>query len=972
MQIKNKTMAIVITMILVTSMAISIGSITQPAKAAVINGVNYDQQTTDLINAGMTWAGMPYNISSYPNRLLLWTRFADHIPTWTFGIASPNPVGVGQTFNLIVMNPQVPPNALLGNNIRYQFHVVVTRPDGTNETLPLPTQTGGDVNSGQGGAQNGVFISDSTGSTYTAITPDQIGNYSITVYFHELQYLWYTNPGNSTGGDNNYYGTTFKASSQTITVNVQQEPVNINGLPIIQSMPTEYWTRPIEGQNDQWFTVSSNWLSGSHDRDNGGGENRYQADGIAPNSPHILWTRPTEDNGVVGGEIGRTDVGNVFNAGSQYQPRWTNQVIMYGRLYYSPNALGSGSSSYMDCVDLKTGELLWERNTGADQANTGGLGVSTTANMFQFGYYYSQDDPNQHGIQNPGWLFSSNYAIGYQPERGFPWLNITNVPVSQNNPYQNTFEANQPNGENLRFVMTNKGSNVYDLSQWNSSKVIPMLASGGNPTGNMIRANIPITPTRPTTTLPSGYTWYWSGSAWTNVTTASLTGLNNGVSTAFDRNTTMTATFSTSPTIRAVHANDYIWGTNGSWPTGTSGPSYYYPSEVTTWAISIQAATFGQLLYMKNLDIDDEATNQNIMFERATGAEERFVTIVVPSCKFQIYDMTNGNLVAETDAQSDFQAYGYFTWPSLISATQTKMAYGILFTGGYTGAVSAYSLTDGSLIWRNVYPSGGEKIPNFVQMIGLIADGKIYVGTHEHSADTPLYKGERIHALNATTGATIWDMSGWAYPMTFATADGVMVYWNNYDAQVYAIGKGPTQMTVTAPDLAATLGTSVTIKGTITDISAGTKQQEQAARFPNGVPAVSDAAQAQWMEYVYMQKGRPSNTTGVPITISVVDANGNFRDIGTTSSNDGFFSLNWKPDISGAYTVYASFTGSESYYPSNAVTAFSVDAAHPTEAPTATPTESTADLYFVPAIAGLFVAIIVVGLLIILVLRKRA
>jgi hypothetical protein len=179
-------------------------------------------------------------------------------------------------------------------------------------------------------------------------------------------------------------------------------------------------------------------------------------------------------------------------------------------------------------------------------------------------------------------------------------------------------------------------------------------------------------------------------------------------------------------------------------------------------------------------------------------------------------------------------------------------------------------------------------------------------------------------------------------------------------------------MTVTAPDTAAPLGASVTIKGTITDISAGTKQKEQAARFPNGVPAVSDAAQAQWMEYVYMQKGRPSNTTGVPITLSVVDANGNFRDIGTTTSNDGFYSLNWKPDISGAYTVYASFTGSESYWPSHAVSAFSVDPAAPTVAPTATPTESTADLYFVPAIAGLFVAIIVVGLLIILVLRKRA
>jgi hypothetical protein len=817
---------------------------------------------------------------------------------------------------------------------------------------------------------NGKYVSDSTGSTYAAYTPDQVGNYSITVFTDKLQYLWYNNgASNTTGGDNNYYGTTFLASNQTITVNVQQEPVSINGLPNIQFMPTEYWTRPIEGQNDQWYTVSSNWLSGSHDRDNGGGENRYQADGIAPNSPHILWTRPSEDNGIVGGaNLSRIDSGNAFNAGSQYQPRWTNQVIMFGRLYYSPNPLSSGSSSYMDCVDLRTGELIYEVNTGADQGNTGGLGVSTTANMFQFGYYYSQDDPNQHGIQNPGWLFSSNYAIGYQPARGFPWLNISNVPTGG-------FELNMPTGENVRYnIGGNTGAGFY-LTQWNSSKVIPMTGSGQNPTSQRLIGNIPITPTRPTTSLPSGYTWYWSGSAWTNVTSASLTAGNlaSTGNTAFDWNVSLgSTTFSTSPTIRAVRAGEYIWGTNGSWPTGTSGPSYYYPSEVTTWAISIKPESRGTLLYMKNIDIEDEVTNQNIMFERASGSEQRFVAIEVPSCKFIIYDMTNGNIIGETDAQSDFQAYGYFTWPSLISATQTKMAYGMLFTGGYTGAVSAYSLTDGSLLWRNVYPSGGMKIPNFVQMIALIADGKVYVGTHEHSADTPLYKGERIHALNATTGETIWDMSGWAYPMTFAVADGIMVFWNNYDGQVYAIGKGPTAMTVTAPDIAAAIGSSVTIKGTITDISAGTKQDEQAARFPNGVPAVSDAAQAQWMEYVYMQKGRPSNTTGVPITLSVVDANGNYRDIGTTTSTDGFFSLNWTPDIAGAYTVYASFTGSESYWPTHAVTAFSVDPAHPTDAPTATPNNnSAADLYFVPAIAGLFVAIIVVGLLIILVLRKR-
>ena len=904
MQTKNKFLAIVIAMILVTSMAISLGSLQTTAA--------FNTATQTAIDQGMNWTGMGIDASA--NRLTLWTRFHDMIPTWCFGIASPNPVGVGQTFNIIMFNPQVPPNALLGNDIRYQFHLTITKPDGTVETFPSTGETSGlNIHGGEGGIGDGVFVSDSTGSTYTAYTPDQTGNYSITVFFHQLYYHWNsTNGGGSSSND--YYGTTFLASNYTFPVTVQQEQVSINGLPLIQSMPTEYWTRPIEGQNDQWYTVSSNWLNNAHDADNGGTENRYQPDGIAPNSPHILWTRPTEDNGILGGtNDGRTDTGNAFNAGSQYQPRFNNQVIMYGRLYFTPNTVYSGTSQLLDCVDLKTGELLWEQDTTE---------LTGRSNVPIFGYYYSDDNPNEHGIANPGWLFTNNYAIGYQPERGFPYLNVTGVP--------NGFEVQGYAGENLRYVFSGNTNNGYALGQWNSSKAIP----SRNPSSNQINA---------------------------------------GTIDSYDWNVSIGKMFATSPTIRAVYDNQYVWGTNGSWPTGTGAPSYAYVDEVTVWAISIQPGHEGQLLYMKNIDIEDEATNQNIIFERATGAEQRFVGLKVPSCTFYIWDMSNGELVGTTDAQSDFQAYGYFTWPSLISQTQTKMAYGTLFTAGYTGAVSAYSLSNGSLLWRDIYPSGGEKIPNFVQMEGLICDGKLYVGTHEHSADTPLYKAERLHCLNVTTGETIWDLSGWAYPMTFATADGVLIYWNNYDAQIYAIGKGPSATTVSAPDLAAQLGQSVTIKGSVLDISAGTKQNEQAARFPNGVAAVSEDSQTQWMAYVYMQKGKPTNTSGVPVSIDVIDANNNYRNIGSTTSDaSGTFSYQWTPDIEGKYTVIATFAGSESYWPSYAESSFSVDSAAPTSAPTEAPVQSPADMYFVPAVAGIIVAIVLVGVaLALLLLRKR-
>ena len=274
--------------------------------------------------------------------------------------------------------------------------------------------------------------------------------------------------------------------------------------------------------------------------------------------------------------------------------------------------------------------------------------------------------------------------------------------------------------------------------------------------------------------------------------------------------------------------------------------------------------------------------------------------------------------------------------------------------------------------WRYAAPTDASVFKYFTLMLGAVADNKIYVGTHEHSADTPLFKGNELRVLDVNTGNEVFSMLSWPHPRTMAIADGILIYWNNYDGQIYALGKGPTEMTVSLTNDVIQSGSSVMIKGTITDVSAGTKQNEQAARFPQGVPVVSDASQSQWMEYVYMQKPRPMDTTGVPIALSVFDANGNFREIGTTTSTDGFFSLNWKPGIQGQYTVYASFGGSAAYYPSHAVTSFAVDPANPTTAPTEAPIQSAADMYFVPAIAGLFVLIIIVAIVLaLLMLRKR-
>jgi hypothetical protein len=220
-----------------------------------------------------------------------------------------------------------------------------------------------------------------------------------------------------------------------------------------------------------------------------------------------------------------------------------------------------------------------------------------------------------------------------------------------------------------------------------------------------------------------------------------------------------------------------------------------------------------------------------------------------------------------------------------------------------------------------------------------------------------------------TGWAGVGRFSDWGWPV----ADGYLAYLNVYDMQVYCLGKGPSATTVEAPLTAITAGDTAVIRGTVMDIAAGTKQDEQAARFPNGVPAVSDESMSAWMEYVYMQKPRPANATGVTITLDALDPNGNFIHIDTaTSDTSSLFSYAWTPpDVPGKYTVIATFAGSESYWPSYAETAMYVsEAPAATPPPTPTPAPMT-DTYVLGIGAGAIIAIVVIGIVLILMLRKR-
>jgi outer membrane protein assembly factor BamB len=844
-----------------------------------------------------------------------------HTPPWkitpfAYIDAEPNPVGVGQTINIYTWLNWPMPGTLATNDIRFHdYKIIITKPDNTTSEIVIPV------------------VWDPTSSAYTPFTPEEVGTYSIVFEF----------PGQTYDFGGAYQGDIFlAATSKTVKLIVQEEeiPAPISSFPL----PTEYWVEPIEGQNTAWHTIASNWLGqGSPKyRDNPA---RFQMDGIAPNSAHVMWYRPLGDGGIVGGDFAAKETEGFYH-GSSYQYRFYNPIIMYGRLFYDVEYGNSRNGGGYICVDLRTGEEIWFN----DQIAVSGSGVPDIS----FGYYYAYDFYNQHGVIPNGWLFSNNFGTAVDPLTGkVANLHITNVPSG--------YEVYGPSGEHIRYVWDRTGQ---WLAQWNSSKVFVEQTSGTIP------ANCPITPER-----PSGR--YWNGSDWVTSSVRNQQGYASVTSPAFDWNVSISL-LPAGTSMQAAIFDDVLLGLSNLAGIGDQGT----PDPYTAWALSLKPNSRGQLMWQKDYPAPaNNVTRRTIALDQVNRVFILRDKETLSSVGFSLDDGSQLWQTKPIEGVSDFEYYD-----ATFLATMSVAAYGNLYHAGYAGILYCYDGATGDLLWT--YGNGG---PGNTTYAGLaspyghypiyvmgIADRKVYIGAGEHSADTPLYKGFKIRCVNATTGEEIWTLPGYlGYPgagrAAVALADGYFTFYNGYDSQVYCVGKGPSATTVTASPKVSVYGDNVLVEGTVMDIAAGTKQAEQAARFPYGVPAVSDESQKDWMEYLYMQKPRPMNATGVDVTLSVLDSNGNYRDIGTvTSDSDGFFSYQWTPDIPGKFEVFASFAGSESYWPSHAVTAFGVD-----EAPEATPPPtpepaSAADLYFIPMSIGLLIAIVVVGaLIILLMLRKR-
>ena len=336
---------------------------------------------------------------------------------------------------------------------------------------------------------------------------------------------------------------------------------------------------------------------------------------------------------------------------------------------------------------------------------------------------------------------------------------------------------------------------------------------------------------------------------------------------------------------------------------------------------------------------------------------------------YVIFDCKSGNWFRTEGTDypwSSAGGFGAYSWAS---------AYGMVYRFAYDG-VYAFNWTTGERVWKYEAPAeapfespyndgNGTSVYSFNAGC-TIADGKMYIYNTEHTETYPLTRGWGIHCINITTGEGIWKLNN---PMRFGgMADGYMTFGNRWDGTMYVIGPGPSKTTVTAPDVAVPLGTSVVIKGTVLD---------QSPAQPDTACVAKDSMSLQ-MQYLHL--GQPigglwNNETvfGVPVYLSAIDSNGNPIDLGSVTSNgySGVYSLTWTPPAEGDYEIIATFAGDDSYGSSMSTTTVSVGPA-PAEInipETPTPVDNSMLLYGI--LVAVIIAIVLAVIALVVIFQKR-
>jgi hypothetical protein len=849
------------------------------------------------------------------------------IPTWCYCVVTNDPIGTGQPQNIVFWLNAYPPTASGNYGDRWMFTVVVTKPDGTIDTI-------------------GPIKSDPVGAGYTIYTPSQLGNYSVIAKF----------AGKTIDGTPNGYAPgfgpfsfgyssindTYTASQSTsFTFVSQQQAIQAWQEP---ALPNGYWTTPVNSQNRGWQSIVSNWLGGA--AQNNGPTSSF-AWGNAPESAHVVWTTPMWSGGIMDARFG--DALNYETI--HYEGLSFNPIIIDGRIFYNVQSLPREG---WYCLNLYTGQVEYFHNTTGAVTGVGGgfdLTGQFAGDALSFGQILNYQSPNQFGgypylwsspAANPfggavaaqDWrmfdAYSGNYIcsianttspliVNGQPVMTMGMFGPSPVMIGATG-----FQAYGSDGSIDYYNVVNTGNATnpkYYLQVWNTSQAIEYKANQD--------------------AIAGGTNQYWMWRPFLNYTFDGRQGFSLNVTTVNLNN---------AGSIQTVREGKYIIGGTAGKNNGT------YVQKGQMWALNLDPTkgVLGSLLWNITFTPPQTVVPDVVagglfggglmslagggLFGGASGVDPEdgvFLFQQTMTRQWWAYSLSTGQQLWVSAPENPWNFYGmsFDIYNGMLISTG----------GGMSGsAMVAYDIKTGKILWTYSPSQVGFESPYGLYPISIscVADGKIYLYSREHHQIGDIWRGGYWRCVNASNGQELWKLESWGSGQELA--DGYLVGWNGYDNQIYCMGIGPSKTTLAPVTQGITLGSSIELQGTISDQSYGapTAAAKLGLQF---AAAVSDQDQAAYMQYLYEQQAAPTNAIGVKVHLTAFDPNNNVEDLGyVTSDASGLFHLKWTPPVPGEYKVTASFEGSNSYGPSMATCAVGVDAATAKTSPvvTAAPTSA--------------------------------
>jgi len=328
----------------------------------------------------------------------------------------PNPVGVGQS---VLINTWLTPGL---HESRYfsGYLITITKPDGTNETI-----------------EKDSYRADST--TWAIFTPDKAGSYKIKFdfpggYFPAGNYTIYEGAWPGAQVTNFQQSVYYEPSSDGPYELIVQEQ-SVDSWPPA-ALPTDYWTRPVNPENREWWPVlgyyPSTGIVGNADDNWPADTNTYMSSYQytpyvqAPETAHIVWKKETAIGGLIGGPL--KDIS------------WTSSsaasIIYAGRCYQTVSK--PGGENVLQCYDLRNGEVFWEIPVEAGAA--GFFGPSYTApSMVTFweGYPEVPGGAPQFGRNLFLTYVGGGRLINFNPYTGAIVHNVSIAPLTSGTLYAN-------------------------------------------------------------------------------------------------------------------------------------------------------------------------------------------------------------------------------------------------------------------------------------------------------------------------------------------------------------------------------------------------------------------------------------------------------------------------------------------------------------------------------------------------------